>query len=116
MKKLLVVLSLMVLSCGCATTTETGMLIGGLTGAAIGAGTGAGAVVGGVIGGATGGIIGHKIGTSDADTVITVNIPCSDGSIQPVRLKRRGGVWHGPQGEMYQAAPTVEQLKPRYGR
>jgi hypothetical protein len=44
-----------------------------------------------------------------------VNVPNSNGSITPVRIRRIGTVWVGPKGEQYLSYPTVEQLKPVYG-
>ncbi|MDO8303852.1 MAG: hypothetical protein Q7T18_11480 [Sedimentisphaerales bacterium] len=51
------------------------------------------------------------------DDAITsyVNVPNSNGSITPVRIRRLGNVWVGPKGEQYLSYPTVEQLKPVYG-
>lgn len=84
-----------------------------------------------VAGAIAGGLIGNQIGQTkdqinaqqaqinqvqqDANTVV-VNVPCTDGSVNPVHLQRRGDVWYGPQGEMYSSVPTAEQLKARYGR
>ena len=44
-----------------------------------------------------------------------VNVPNSNGSIMPVRIRHIGNVWIGPKGEQYLTYPTVEQLKPVYG-
>jgi hypothetical protein len=48
--------------------------------------------------------------------VITINVPNSDGSFTPVVLTRRGDGYLGPQGEYYQAHPSVEQLRALYGK
>ena len=44
-----------------------------------------------------------------------VNLPNSNGSVTPVRIKRQGTVYVGPRGEQYTSYPTVEQLQPVYG-
>jgi hypothetical protein len=44
-----------------------------------------------------------------------VNVPNSNGSVMPIRIRRLGNVWVGPKGEQYLSYPTVEQLKPVYG-
>jgi len=45
-----------------------------------------------------------------------VNIPNSDGSFTPVKLKKSNNGYIGPQGEFYQGHPSVEQLKVLYGK
>jgi len=68
-KKLIITLSVMVLSLGmlfsggCANNAQTGAAIGGVGGAAIGAATGGlgGAVVGGAIGGGAGYVVGNEM-------------------------------------------------------
>jgi hypothetical protein len=44
-----------------------------------------------------------------------VEIHNSNGSITPVKLKRKDGSYIGPKGERYQQLPTEEQLRPLYG-
>lgn len=44
-----------------------------------------------------------------------VEIHNDNGSITPVRLKRKDGSYIGPKGERYEQLPTEEQLKPLYG-
>jgi len=46
---------------------------------------------------------------------VIVEIHNSNGSITPVKLKKKGGAYVGPKGERYDALPTEEQLKPIYG-
>ena len=44
-----------------------------------------------------------------------VEIHNSNGSITPVKLKKKDGSYIGPKGECYEQLPTEEQLKPLYG-
>ena len=46
---------------------------------------------------------------------VTVEIHNSNGSITPVKLKKKDGGYIGPKGERYDQLPTEEQLKPLYG-
>lgn len=46
----------------------------------------------------------------------TINVPNGDGSYTPVRLKKSGNGYTGPQGEYYEGNPSVEQLKVLYGK
>ena len=46
---------------------------------------------------------------------VVVDIHNSNGSITPVKLKRKDGSYIGPKGERYEQLPTEEQLKPLYG-
>jgi hypothetical protein len=49
----------------------------------------------------------------EATTVMVAN---SNGSKTPVRLESMdGGKWKGPQGEIYDAMPTEDQLRSAYG-
>jgi hypothetical protein len=45
-----------------------------------------------------------------------VNIPNSDGSFTPIKLKKSDNGYIGPQGEFYQGHPSIEQLKVLYGK
>jgi hypothetical protein len=45
-----------------------------------------------------------------------INIPNSDGSFTPVKLKKSDNGYIGPQGESYQGHPSIEQLKVLYGK
>lgn len=47
---------------------------------------------------------------------MVINVPNSDGTFTPVKLKRTENGYIGPQGELYTAHPTVEELKVLYGR
>ena len=46
---------------------------------------------------------------------VVVQIPNDNGSLTPVVLEKKGGVYIGPNGEHYKRLPTAEQLKPVYG-
>ncbi|MFC1635785.1 hypothetical protein ACFL5Z_13180 [Planctomycetota bacterium] len=46
---------------------------------------------------------------------VIVEIHNSNGSITPVKLKKKGDTYMGPKGERYDGLPTEEQLKPIYG-
>ncbi|MBN2315499.1 MAG: hypothetical protein JXM79_16340 [Sedimentisphaerales bacterium] len=46
---------------------------------------------------------------------VTVEIHNDNGSITPVKLKKKDGSYIGPKGERYDQLPTEEQLKPLYG-
>jgi len=45
-----------------------------------------------------------------------VNIPNSDGTFTPVKLKKSNNGYIGPQGEFYEGHPSVEQLRVLYGK
>ena len=47
---------------------------------------------------------------------ITLNIPNHKGGYTAVMLKRSGQGFIGPQGELYEEFPSVEQLKVVYGK
>jgi len=46
---------------------------------------------------------------------VVVEIHNDNGSITPVKLKKKDGSYIGPKGEHYEQLPTEEQLKPLYG-
>ena len=46
---------------------------------------------------------------------VIVEIQNRNGSITPVKLKKKGNTYIGPKGERYDELPTEEQLKPVYG-
>jgi len=48
-------------------------------------------------------------------TTTIVEIHNDNGSITPVKLKKKDGSYIGPKGERYDQLPTEEQLKPLYG-
>jgi hypothetical protein len=52
---------------------------------------------------------------TDKEEEIVVKITNSNGSITPVKLKKKGNIYIGPKGEQYNELPTEEQLKPLYG-
>lgn len=43
------------------------------------------------------------------------NIHNDNGSITPVKIRKKDGTYIGPKGERYEQLPTEEQLKPLYG-
>jgi len=45
----------------------------------------------------------------------TMDVPNSNGSYTPVKLKQVPGGWQGPKGEIYPTFPTVDELKKVYG-
>ena len=50
----------------------------------------------------------------DAEQVV-IEIQNDNGSVTPVKLKKKGSIYIGPKGERYDGLPTEEQLKPIYG-
>ncbi len=46
---------------------------------------------------------------------VVVEIRNDNGSITPVKLRKKDGSYIGPKGERYEQLPTEEQLKPLYG-
>lgn len=46
---------------------------------------------------------------------VTVVLENANGSRTPVTLTRTADGWQGPKGELYDAIPTQEQLRPYYG-
>ena len=136
---LAVVLSLMAATLvGCTSAQKgagigagSGALIGGLIGNNSG-NTAEGAAIGAAIGGLGGYAVGNEMDKGDtedrideanaraaaaqeaADTVV-INIENSNGSVTPVVIRRQGHVYVGPKGEIYNALPTQDQLRPVYG-
>jgi hypothetical protein len=102
-------------------STLAGALIGGIVGYQSDEAT-AGAAVGAVIFG-----VGewlhemdeaHKDKEREQDEClkeVVVEIHNDNGSITPVRLRRKDCAFIGPKGERYEEMPTEEQLKPIYG-
>lgn len=113
---------------GCESDAQTGAGIGALAGAGIGQLAGRdteATLIGAAIGAGAGYIIGNEQDkkkqkaemenqADDVDTVI-VNVVNSNGSVTPVKLRRKGTGYVGPKGEYYETLPTSEQLKPAYG-
>lgn len=112
---------------GCQTKAQTGAATGALLGAGTGAilGKGKGAAIGAGAGAVGGYMIGNEMDKQDmrqdqalirdeANSAM-VNVHNSNGSIMPVRLRRVGSRWIGPNGEEYMSLPTSEQLRPVYG-
>lgn len=113
---------------GCESDAQTGAGIGALAGAGIGQLAGRdteATLIGAAIGAGAGYIIGNEQDkkkqkaemenqADDVDTVI-VNVVNSNGSVTPVKLRRKGAGYVGPKGEYYETLPTSEQLKPAYG-
>jgi hypothetical protein len=44
-----------------------------------------------------------------------IEIHNSNGSVTPVKIRRKGSVYIGPNNERYDELPTEEQLRPVYG-
>ncbi len=113
---------------GCESDAQTGAGIGALAGAGIGQLAGRdteATLIGAAIGAGAGYIIGNEQDkkkqkaemenqADDVDTVI-VNVVNSNGSVTPVKLRRKGTGYVGPKDEYYETLPTSEQLKPAYG-
>ena len=62
----------------------------------------------------------HKDWNSSGDNPecteqVIVDIHNDNGSITPVKIKKKGDSYIGPKGERYDELPTEEQLKPVYG-
>lgn len=57
----------------------------------------------------------EKTDKNDIEEDFVVNIPNSDGSFTPVKLKKHKNGYIGPQGEYYPDRPTVKQLQVLYG-
>lgn len=138
MKKAMIVVMVcaMLIGQGCASMGQherTGSTAGALTGAALGGiignnvGDGKNDVLGAAIGAAVGGYLGNMYGKREdyvdarlnaneaAANTITINVVNSNGSYTPVLLRRNGGTWIGPRGEVYTAIPSEVQLKSVYG-
>lgn len=102
------------------SSTLTGALIGGIVGYQSDE-PGEGAAVGAAIFGV--GQLLHEIDREhkekehedECGKEVVVEIHNENGSITPVRLKRKDCAYIGPKGERYEELPTEEQLKPIYG-
>ncbi len=57
----------------------------------------------------------HEEHEDECDKEVVVQIHNDNGSITPVKLKRKDCAYIGPKGERYEELPTEEQLKPIYG-
>ena len=113
---------------GCESDAQTGALVGTLAGAGIGQLAG-GDTKSTLIGGAVGGGAGYMLGNEgdkkktkaeidavrDEQNYVTVWITNSNGSQLPVKLRKEGPGFIGPNGERYSSMPTEEQLKQLYG-
>ena len=121
-------LSGVLIAAGCATKGQTGALLGGAAGAGLGQAFGGdtgSTVAGGALGAGVGYIAGNEMDKADAAAerrmlseqanTMTVNVRNSNGSTTPVRLRRVGDRWMGPNGEYYDSIPTQEQLRGLYG-
>ena len=49
------------------------------------------------------------------EETVVINVPNANGSYTPVTLRRQGGTYIGPRGELYMSMPTVDQLRAVYG-
>ena len=102
------------------TQSLVGALIGGIVGYQSDE-PGEGAAVGAAIFGV--GELLHQIDQDHKDREhedecgkeVVVEIHNDNGSVTPVRLKRKDCAYIGPKGEHYEELPTEEQLKPIYG-
>lgn len=103
------------------SSTLAGALIGGIVGYQSDE-PGEGAAVGAVIFGV--GELLHELDEANKDQErqkdecakeVVVEIHNDNGSVTPVRLKRKDCAYVGPKGERYEELPTEEQLKPIYG-
>jgi hypothetical protein len=57
----------------------------------------------------------HREREDECDKEVVVEIHNDNGSITPVKLKRKDCAYIGPKGERYEELPTEEQLRPIYG-
>jgi hypothetical protein len=139
MKKLFMGMLSALLFVGCSTSNTigrqqqmgigSGAVLGGVLGGVLGnnMGDGKNEVLGAAIGAALGAFTGSQYGArqdnvdqridaaSMAANTTTVNIANTNGSYTPVTLRRAGGAWMGPRGEIYNSVPTDAQLKSVYG-
>jgi len=119
-------------SSGCESESQNSALLGTAIGAGVGALAGGdteGALIGGAVGGGVGYVAGNEsekkktqqktqdqISDLQAEqNTVTVWITNSNGSQTPVKLRKDGPGFIGPNGERYPSMPTEEQLKPVYG-
>ena len=113
---------------GCESDAQTGALLGTAAGAGIGnlaGGDTKSTLIGAAVGGGAGYVLGNegdkKKTKTEMDDLrqemnsVTVNITNSNGSISPVKLKKQGVGYVGPNGEYYDKLPTEDQLKSVYG-
>lgn len=119
---------LMFVVSGCESHAQTdaliGTTIGALAGQAIGGDTEA-TLIGAGLGGLAGSLIGGEqdrkqmrgeiAAAQQAANTVIVNVTNSNNSITRVILRKEGGMYIGPNGEIYTSLPTEEQLKPVYG-
>jgi Tfp pilus tip-associated adhesin PilY1 len=111
------------LTAGCESEAQNSALLGSAIGAGVGALAG-GDTEGTLIGAAIGGGVGYGVGNEAErkqtqqemaairaeQNNVTVWITNSNGSTQPVQLRRSGPGYIGPNGEYYTKMPTNEQL------
>jgi hypothetical protein len=112
---------------GCSDAESTALL-GTAAGAGIGSLAGGdteSTLMGAAIGGGAGYVIGNESDKKKTQqqidqlraeqNVVTVWITNSNGSRTPVRLRRQGPSYVGPNGEVYNNMPTEDELRPIYG-
>jgi len=125
---LLMASMVLLLLAGCETDAQTGTLLGTAIGAGVGQAVGRdtqGTLIGAGAGALGGYIIGTEIEKKKAGSVgtpttaptstdtstVTVEIPNSNGSFTPVKLRREGAQYVGPKGEYYDHLPTAQELR-----
>ncbi len=112
---------------GCESEAQNSALIGSAIGAGVGALAGGdteGALIGAAIGGGVGYVAGNEgekkqtrqemAAIRAEQNNVTVWITNSNGSTQPVQLRRSGPGYIGPRGEYYPQMPTNEDLEKLY--
>ena len=123
-----VVVATMAFMGGCESDAGNSALIGSAVGAGIGALAG-GDTQGALTGAAIGGGVGYVAGSGsdkkktqqeiaairDEQNIETIWITNSNGSKSPVKLRKNGPAYIGPNGEHYTSRPTEEELRQIYG-
>jgi hypothetical protein len=113
---------------GCESDAQTGTLLGGAAGAGVGALAGGdteSTLIGAAVGAGAGYMLGNegdkKKAAAERESIRqdmsyeTVWVTNSNGSKIPVRLRKQGPNYIGPNGEYYEKLPTEEQLRKLYG-
>ena len=128
----LVIASIFSFIAGCESDAQTDALIGSAIGAGIGAlagGDSEAIAIGAGVGAAGGYIVGSESDKKKAEAArtremnelraqtnsVVIWITNNNGSKTPVKLRRSGPNFIGPNGELYSSLPTEDQLRPVYG-